>query len=133
MDNNIPTYLLAEICVKIISLFTFFALLRKSPYIVCLLLSIFGSVTQSYAQENEFGFSVGGALYVGDLNPAFSLKNVRWASGTFFRYNFSNRMAARAGINYGFIEAADSRIKNFPYLQHRNLSFKSQILELALS
>lgn len=42
-------------------------------------------------------------------------------------------MAVRAGINYAFIEAADSRIKTYPFLQHRNLSFKSQILELEMA
>jgi Domain of unknown function (DUF6089) len=97
------------------------------------MLGMLGQVRQVHAQENEFGFWMGASLYVGDLNPAFSLKNVRWASGTFFRYNLSNRMAVRAGINYGFLDAADSRIKNFPFLQHRNLSFKSQLLELALT
>ena len=42
-------------------------------------------------------------------------------------------MAARAGINYGFLTGNDSKIKSYPFLQHRNLSFKSQLIELALT
>ena len=85
----------------------------------------------AFSQENEFGGWAGTAIYLGDLNPTFSFKNARWATGLFYRYNLSNRMAVRAEFNYGFLDAADSRIKRYPYLQARNLSFKSQIFEVA--
>ena len=83
------------------------------------------------AQENEFGFWAGTAVYLGDLNPTVSFKNARWATGAFYRYNLNNRMVVRAAMNYGFLDAADSRIKRYPYLQARNLDFKSQLVELA--
>ncbi len=42
-------------------------------------------------------------------------------------------MSARAEVNYGFLTGDDSKIKSYPFLQHRNLSFKSQMVELALT
>jgi hypothetical protein len=84
-----------------------------------------------FSQENEFGAWAGTSVYLGDLNPTFSFKNARWASGVFYRYNINNRMAVRAQLNYGFLDAADSRIKRYPYLQARNLNFKSHIFEIA--
>ena len=85
----------------------------------------------AFSQENEFGGWAGTAVYLGDLNPTFSFKNARWATGLFYRYNFNNRMVVRAQVNYAFLDAADSRIKRYPYLQARNLSFRSQIFEVA--
>lgn len=84
-----------------------------------------------FSQENEFGVWAGSAVYLGDLNPTLSFKDARWATGVFYRYNLNNRFAFRAEMNYGFLDAADSRIKNYPYLQARNLSFQSHIVELA--
>ncbi len=84
-----------------------------------------------FSQENEFGGWAGTSVYLGDLNPTMSFKNARWATGLFYRYNLNNRMAFRAQMNYGFLDAADRRIKGFPYLQARNLNFKSHIVELA--
>ncbi len=85
----------------------------------------------AFSQENEFGFWAGTTVYLGDLNPSVSFKDARWATGAFYRYNINNRMAVRVEMNYGFLDAADSRIKRYPYLQQRNLSFKSQLGELA--
>jgi len=89
------------------------------------------AVTTARSQENEFGGWAGTSVYLGDLNPTFSFKNARWATGLFYRRNLSNRMVVRAAFNYGFLDAADSRIKRYPYLQARNLSFRSQIFEIA--
>ena len=105
--------------------------MSKSLKIFCLLLTIYFGTKDACAQENEFGFWAGTSVFLGDLNPTVSFKNARWATGAFYRYNFNNRMAVRAQMNYGFLDAADSRIKRFPYLQARNLNFKSQLVELA--
>ena len=105
--------------------------LNKSLKIFCLLITIHLGNKNAFSQENEFGFWAGTAVYLGDLNPSLSFKDARWASGVFYRYNLNNRMAVRAEMNYGFLDAADSRIKRFPYLQARNLSFKTHIVEVA--
>lgn len=83
------------------------------------------------AQEKEFGAWAGTAVYLGDLNPNMSFKNARIGTGLFFRYNISNRMSFRAGLNYAYLQAKDSYQKRFPYLLHRNLDFSSQIIEVA--
>ncbi len=85
----------------------------------------------SEAQETEIGMWVGMANYFGDLNPVFSFKEVRWASGAFYRYNINPRMSVRAGVSYGRIAASDSKIDKVPYPQYRNLSFESDILEIS--
>lgn len=105
--------------------------MTKKRYIFCLVFTFFLGIKHSVAQENEFGFWAGTSVYIGDLNPTVSFKNARWASGAFYRYNFNNRMTVRAAMNYGFLDAADSRIKRAPYLQQRNLNFKSHVAELA--
>lgn len=105
--------------------------MKKSLHIFCLLLTIGWGSRDSFAQENEFGFWAGTCVYLGDLNPTMSFKDARWATGAFYRYNLNNRMAFRAEMNYGFLDAADSRIKRYPYLQARNLSFQSHVAELA--
>ena len=105
--------------------------MTKKRYIFCLVFTFFLGIEHSVAQENEFGFWAGTSVYIGDLNPTVSFKNARWSSGAFYRYNFNNRMTVRAAMNYGFLDAADSRIKRAPYLQQRNLNFKSHVAELA--
>jgi hypothetical protein len=105
--------------------------LNKSLKIFLLIFAIPFGTSSLHAQENEFGAWLGTCVYLGDLNPTVSFKNARWATGMFYRYNLNDRMAVRAQFNYGFLDAADKRIKRYPYLQARNLDFKSQLVELA--
>jgi hypothetical protein len=105
----------------------------KSIKIFCLIVVVIINTQKTFSQENEVGAWLGSTVYQGDLNPTMSFKNARWGAGVFFRYNLNNRMAVKAGFNYGFLDAADKRIKRFPYLQARNLDFKSQIAEVAVT
>jgi hypothetical protein len=104
--------------------------LKKAIYI---LIFLSGLSYRSHAQEAEIGAWLGMANYFGDLNPAFSFKEPRWAGGVFYRYNLNPRMAIRGGLNYGRVKASDSKNKRSPYPQVRNLSFETDILELALT
>lgn len=106
-------------------------MLKKTIYI--LLFSILLPAQGLKAQETEIGVWMGMANYFGDLNPVFSFKEMRWAGGAFYRYNINPRMAIRAGVNYGRIKASDSKIEKVPYPQARNLSFESEILEMAVT
>ncbi|HNF48286.1 MAG TPA: DUF6089 family protein [Chitinophagales bacterium] len=107
--------------------------MKKRQQIVYLILAIMLNLPL-LAQENEVGAWGGTAVYLGDLNPTYSFKNARWATGVFYRYNFGKgRMSVKAGGNYAFLSADDSRIKGYPYLQARNLDFNSQIAELAIT
>lgn len=106
--------------------------LKRAFHIVVILMAgCFMSPHKLSAQEKEFGFLAGGANYYGDINPNYSFKETRPFASIFYRYNFNPRMSLRAGLNYGWIEASDSKRKNYPYLQARNLNFSSQILEVA--
>ena len=107
--------------------------MKKGFSIFCLLVASISIPKSAFSQENEIGAWIGTTVYLGDLNPTVSFKNARWATGIFYRYNFNNRMAVRAEMNYGFLDAADNRIKRYPYLQARNLDFKSQIAEVAIT
>lgn len=105
--------------------------MKKNTKILLSTVLYFFCTVVAFSQEKEFGLWAGTAVFLGDLNPNVSFKNARVATGTFFRYNLNNRMAVRAGVNYAYIEAKDSYQKKYPYLQHRNLSFSSHIIELA--
>lgn len=83
------------------------------------------------AQFQEIGAGIGGALYTGDLSPEdfnSNLKIVRPAVGVFFVQHFNDRLAARASLIKMTITGDDKNI-NKP---ERNLSFQSNIIELAL-
>lgn len=88
----------------------------------------------SNAQENEYGTWVGTTVYFGDLNPNYSFKQARYGGGLFYRYNFTKRMALRAGLSYFNVAASDAKLSNKqPYQTARNLDFQSNIMELAVT
>ncbi len=95
-----------------------------------LLIMVLLCTTVAKSQENEVGAWIGGANYFGDLNPKYSFKELRWAGGILYRYNINTRMAVRANVNYGRVEATDAK-NDQPYPNARNLHFRSDILELA--
>lgn len=78
----------------------------------------------------EVGGWLGGSNYFGDLNNNWSLRRTGIAAGATVRHNFNNRLAARFGASYGNISGYDSDSKNV-YLQRRNLSFKSILVDLS--
>ena len=80
-------------------------------------------------RQRELGFYAGGSYYIGDINPRSHFVGSRPAGGVFFRYTTNYRYAFRFGFNYGSIAASDSKSKEPDQLE-RNLSFKSQLLEL---
>lgn len=86
---------------------------------------------KSNAQEKEFGVWTGVAVFLGDLNPNMSFKNAGTGTGAFFRYNLNNRMSFRIEGNYAILQSKDRNLVRYPFLQHRNLDFTSQIAEVA--
>lgn len=77
----------------------------------------------------ELGGWLGASNYFGDLNTTWRLNRIQFAGGIGGRYNFSDRLSARLGGNYGRISAYDSDSKNI-YEQRRNLSFRSLIFDV---
>jgi hypothetical protein len=79
-------------------------------------------------RQHEVGFMVGGAYYIGDLNPRKQFNLTQPAAGAFYRFTPNYRYAFRAGINWGNIMGDDSQSDDPDQVQ-RNLNFKSQIIE----
>ncbi|MEM8907340.1 MAG: DUF6089 family protein [Bacteroidota bacterium] len=86
------------------------------------------------AQHLEVGLMIGASNYEGDLSPSSvmdKLGNTRPAIGGFARLNFNNYLAAKFSANFASIRADDADAGGTQ--AGRNLDFKSNILEFALT
>ena len=91
----------------------------------------FNGFAQRPQNSTEFGVFLGGAYYIGDLNPNGHFSEfTRPAAGLVYRYNFKRRYAIRGNFLYGNLEARDSESKSL-YQQQRNLTFKTDLMELS--
>ena len=79
----------------------------------------------------EAGGWIGIVNYFGDLNTNLRLDHPNLAGGIGARYNFNERLAVKAGINIGTVEAYDSDSPNV-FERARNLHFKSQVADIGL-
>lgn len=82
--------------------------------------------------QGEFGVTLGAAHYFGDINTRASLNRPKIAIGAFYRKQFNNYLAARLAVHYAQLGYSDIYSKN-EYQKLRNLSFNTDILEIALS
>ena len=76
----------------------------------------------------EAGIWLGASNYLGDLNTDFRFNRPNLAGGIAGRYNFNHRLAARASLSYGRVEARDSDSQN-TFERERNLRFFSDIID----
>ena len=85
------------------------------------------------AQDWEFGIFAGGSNYYGDLAPfaPVMLKETKPAIGGLVRYNLSERIALRGNLTYGQISGDDANFNSNYKNNLRNLSFRSDILEVS--
>lgn len=88
--------------------------------------------TESTVQDGEFGISAGAAHYFGDLNPRAHLNRPKMAFGVFFRKQFGNYVALRVGGHFAQLGYSDVYNKQNEFEQRRNLSFNTNVWELAL-
>lgn len=84
-----------------------------------------------YVQQGEFGITAGAAHYFGDINTRAALNRPKPAFGVFFRKQFNNYLGMRISAHYAQVGYSDIYSKN-AYQQRRNLSFNSNIWELAV-
>ena len=84
-----------------------------------------------YVQTGEFGVTAGAAHYFGDLNNRANVNRPKIALGAFFRRQFGNYVSARIMGHYAKLGYSDMYSKN-EYQKSRNLSFNTDIFELAL-
>jgi hypothetical protein len=87
---------------------------------------------ESSVQEGEFGISAGAAHYFGDLNTRARLNRPKIAMGAFFRKQFGNYVALRVSAHYAQLGYSDIYNTDNAYQLRRNLSFNTNIWELAL-
>lgn len=108
-------------------------ILRKSLWTVllCFPLTLLAQ-PQGLVQEGEFGIGLGGAHYFGDLNTRAHLNRPKMAATLFFRKNFGNYIAARVGASFAQLGYSDVYNTHNETMVRRNLSFNSNVWELAL-
>ncbi|MGZ3885672.1 MAG: type IX secretion system protein PorG [Bacteroidia bacterium] len=105
--------------------------MKRLLYIAFCLLISFGAWSQTRKRnfrQHEIGIFVGGAYYIGDLNPNRQFFLSQPAGGILYRFTPNYRYAFRAGINFGNIMGDDSQSEDADQRQ-RNLNFKSRVYE----
>src|SRR5687767_7010797 len=105
--------------------------MRKFSEVFIFILRLFDFVQISFVQEGEFGVGIGGAHYFGDLNTRAHVNRPKPAATLFFRKNFGNYIALRVGGTYARVGYSDIYNKHNEFMQRRNLSFTSNVWELA--
>lgn len=87
---------------------------------------------ESVVMEGEVGISAGSAHYFGDLNTSGRINRPKPAIGLFFRKQFGNYIAMRVSAHYAQLGYSDIYNTNNEFQKRRNLSFNTNIFELAL-
>lgn len=87
---------------------------------------------EAIRQEGEFGISAGAAHYFGDLNTRGRINRPKLTVGAFFRKQFGNYIGLRVSAHFAQLGYSDVYNDQNEYQRRRNLSFNSNIFELAL-
>ncbi|HQS53141.1 MAG: hypothetical protein B7X86_08310 [Sphingobacteriales bacterium 17-39-43] len=98
--------------------------------LVLLIIFLSGSFISS-AQTWEFGGFLGGAGYMGDINPVKAYKLTDPAFGAQIKRNFDGYWSAKLNYMYGKVRASDAASSN-TYQIERNLDFHSPVSELSM-
>lgn len=74
----------------------------KPLFFICIIVGLFQNALFSQTQkrhfrQHEIGVFLGGAYYIGDLNPSAHFKLTQPAGGLFYRFTPNYRYAFRAG------------------------------------
>jgi hypothetical protein len=113
----------------------YFAGMKKLFYSLCITIGAsLPAMAQvgndGYELQGEYGVTVGVAHYFGDLNTRARINRLKPAVGIFFRKQFNNYLGFRISAHYAQLGYSDAYSKN-SFQQTRNLSFNSDIIELA--
>lgn len=107
--------------------------MRKLLAIVAVIgLPLLINAQNSIVQEGEFGVGIGAAHYFGDINTRAHLNRPKPAATLFFRKNFGNYIALRVAGSFAQIGYSDIYNDHNEFMKRRNLSFNSNIWELAV-
>ena len=99
--------------------------MKKIILVVAILVNTFAAMAQ---QGWEVGGWMGVSHYFGDLNTSYRLNAPHFATGVVGRYNFNDRICAKASANFGGVSGSDQSSKN-GYERQRNLDFRSTIFD----
>ena len=110
------------------NLITIFTRKRKIFFSILFCISFLNSYSQ-YTPNQEFGVLGGTAYYLGDMNNTH-FKNLQIAGGITYRKNFDRRFSFKSSALYTNIYADDANSSD-PIKVNRNLSFKSDIIDLS--
>lgn len=99
--------------------------------LVLCIMSISVKAQDGYIQQGEFGFTVGGAHYFGDLNTRAGLNRPKPALGLFFRKQFGNYVGLRVSGRFAQLGYDDLLSKN-SYQYTRGLEFNTNIFEFGV-
>jgi len=108
-----------------------------------LIILISGFAISGFAQYNlDLGLQVGGSNYLGEIGGKedsrknfvsdIKMSQTKFALGGFVRYRFIPRLSAKVGLNYVRI-SGDDKLSTNPGRAGRNLSFRNDITELAVT
>lgn len=86
---------------------------------------------QLFFAGTEYGITLGGSQYFGDLNDNYGLKFIRPAAGVFIRQHLNPYISVRGSLT-GTEIGYDDALNNNAFAKYRNLRFTSHIVELAV-
>jgi opacity protein-like surface antigen len=87
---------------------------------------------ESIVHQGEIGLSLGASHYFGDLNTRAKLNRPKIAVGAFFRKQVGEYIGIRVGAHYTQLGYSDIYNTHNEFQKRRNLSFNSNLFELAL-
>jgi opacity protein-like surface antigen len=109
--------------------------MKKLLYFILIAIFCFSIETayaqDTYIQQGEFGLTVGAGHYFGDLNTRAAVNRPKPSIGVYFRKQFTNYTGLRVAAHFAQLGYSDIYSKN-EFQQRRNLSFNTNIFELAL-
>ncbi|MBS1776056.1 MAG: outer membrane beta-barrel protein [Bacteroidetes bacterium] len=103
-------------------------MLKKIVCLFALAMCSQKAFSQNYFGGSEYGISIGGSQYFGDLNDNYGFRFIRPALGGFARLHLNPYIALKGGINYTRVGYDDKYSSNV-YNQKRNLNFQSDVFE----
>lgn len=107
--------------------------MRKFAFLTLLSISLCFCSIHLNAQWYELGLMVGGSNYIGDISPeGMAPEEYNLSFGIHGRYNYNKFVSFKAFFNKAKITGDDRNNSYLDGLRQRNLSFRSNILELGI-
>ncbi|MEI8279453.1 MAG: DUF6089 family protein [Bacteroidota bacterium] len=106
--------------------------MRKRIFILSFIFILLGGFVvsaQTFYTGTEWGYSVGGSQYFGDLNDNYGFKTIHPVAGMFTRIHINPYISIKGSVNYTKVSYDDKLNTDNPYELARNLNFESDIIE----